>query len=973
LKYPENPRMNAETACVCLVAVLTASMVRAELTASESLAAGGGEDASLIMAETFTGYTTAEGHSGPSNRSVREGNTGFGSATGSGFENKVWRGGSEAVMPFAGLSAGGLMHSGVTGHPSGGGNAGVARLRSRMQRVASRNLLDRPPAESSYYLSAIVNVNHAESLTPGSWVAVGLRNDQAEGVGVGSGLHIGARMDEASRVYLTAGAGDRLFDLGAELESGEMARSHQVVLRLDVQSGAEDALSAWVARDGERELKPVLTRAPVSTCESVNDLSCFVMQSYSDAPGHANGVLVDHVRFGTSLASVTAIGDVAPRRLVSLDDPRALTDAEQFLEDLPFSFVFGGNSGRELLATWEHEVEPFSEGGREGRRMRWRDPETGLRVTCELTLWPEYEASEWVVYFENTGVEDTPILEDIQGLDLAVSVPSSRALRLRRSRGCTSGSAFAQSDFLPFDVGLHEGTELKIDPSHTYSEAHPVWPGKRFAGRSSEGALPFFNLDWEDGGVIGAIGWSGMWELTLERADGLLNLVAGQQKTHLRLRPGERVRTPRILLLRWEGTDRMAGHNQFRRLMLDHYVPRLDGEVVVPPLAYVPEVYALDDVNETNQLEMIEVAARFEDFEAYWLDAGWYGQDGKSWSNNRGSWVPKPGAFPRGVKTVGDAARAHGLGFVLWFEPETVARDSIVAREHPGFLLGSASRSLFNLGNPEARKWMTDLVSNHIKESGVTILRIDYNFPDPLSVWRAADAPDRQGITENFYIQGLYEQWDEWLRRHPGLAIDNVASGGRRIDLETISRSYSLWRSDSQNIGRPRPVEDQVQTAGLSLYVPLHAAGMHSFEPYAFRSAATMGLSARNVDLRALSEEEDKHVRRMLAQTKMLRPLWLGDYYPLFEISADERAWCGWQFHRPDLGKGFAMVFRREDSPYAAGEVDLRALDPQAEYKVWFVDEDRHEVLTGEQLQRWLVELGSQGSSRLMIYEQQAK
>ena len=30
---------------------------------------------------------------------------------------------------------------------------------------------------------------------------------------------------------------------------------------------------------------------------------------------------------------------------------------------------------------------------------------------------------------------------------------------------------------------------------------------------------------------------------------------------------------------------------------------------------------------------------------------------------------------------------------------------------------------------------------------------------------------------------------DELLRRHPGLAIDNCASGGRRIDIETIGRS----------------------------------------------------------------------------------------------------------------------------------------------------------------------------------------
>ena len=38
--------------------------------------------------------------------------------------------------------------------------------------------------------------------------------------------------------------------------------------------------------------------------------------------------------------------------------------------------------------------------------------------------------------------------------------------------------------------------------------------------------------------------------------------------------------------------------------------------------------------------------------------------------------------------------------------------------------------------------------------------------------------------------------WDELRRRHPGLWIDNCASGGRRIDLETLTRSLPLWPSD---------------------------------------------------------------------------------------------------------------------------------------------------------------------------------
>src|SRR5205823_8017603 len=104
---------------------------------------------------------------------------------------------------------------------------------------------------------------------------------------------------------------------------------------------------------------------------------------------------------------------------------------------------------------------------------------------------------------------------------------------------------------------------------------------------------------------------------------------------------------------------------------------------------------------------------------------------------------------------------------------------------------------LLNLGIPAARQYVTDMISRLIEEDGVTCYRQDFNT-DPAPFWKAADAPDRVGMTEIRHIEGLYAYWDELVARHPGLWIDNCASGGRRIDLETISRSIPLWRSDLQ-------------------------------------------------------------------------------------------------------------------------------------------------------------------------------
>ena len=87
---------------------------------------------------------------------------------------------------------------------------------------------------------------------------------------------------------------------------------------------------------------------------------------------------------------------------------------------------------------------------------------------------------------------------------------------------------------------------------------------------------------------------------------------------------------------------------------------------------------------------------------------------------------------------------------------------------------------------------------------------------DPLEYWHAADALDRQGITEVRHVEGYLAYWDELRRRHPDLLIDSCASGGRRNDLETMRRSVPLWRTD----WRCEPIGTQGCGYGIALWIP---------------------------------------------------------------------------------------------------------------------------------------------------------
>ena len=98
--------------------------------------------------------------------------------------------------------------------------------------------------------------------------------------------------------------------------------------------------------------------------------------------------------------------------------------------------------------------------------------------------------------------------------------------------------------------------------------------------------------------------------------------------------------------------------------------------------------------------------------------------------------------------------------------------------------------------------------------------------------------------------EGLCAFWKSLRSENPGLLIDNTSGGGNRIDLETCSLSFPLWRSDWNDIIEglkgeahwPRmALADQVMVSGLSLYIPFHTGPVWDVTPYSFRSAMTSG------------------------------------------------------------------------------------------------------------------------------------
>jgi len=311
---------------------------------------------------------------------------------------------------------------------------------------------------------------------------------------------------------------------------------------------------------------------------------------------------------------------------------------------------------------------------------------------------------------------------------------------------------------------------------------------------------------------------------------------------------------------------------------------------------------------------------------------------------------------------------------MLWFEPERVRKDSDWYRTHHDWVIDlQRDDCLFDLGNPAARTFLIDFISARIDEFGLGCYRQDFNM-DPRDFWRAADAPDRQGMGEIRHIEGLYAFWDGLLARHPGLWIDNCASGGRRIDLETVGRATPFWRTD----GPRDAVAHQCHTFGLMAWVPLSATSQdREGDDYEFRSSISSGLcvnwwhSGDGPQKPFYPEFPFAWGKRVLDQYLALRHLYYGDYYPLTPWSAEQSQWLGWQFDCPENGAGMIQVFRRQESIYESGRVQLHGLVPEAVYALTDLDTGTTTEASGRDLAEkgLLIALGTRPAAALVTYQ----
>ncbi len=598
-------------------------------------------------------------------------------------------------------------------------------------------------------------------------------------------------------------------------------------------------------------------------------------------------------------------------------------------------FNYGGRAFSD--GRWIHDIETLGGGADcDVYRSIYTAPDHVLQLQLAIRIYKDFPVVEWLPELVNIGNKPSGIVDDFQSLAFEYEVQSQnkekeyafKAVNIRRAFGSKNRrDDFVDQPFLLRD--RYPDNALVMDTDE---------------GRSSAVWLPFFGIDFSDQrGFNVGIGWSGAWSAKFKLNDSLC-VKAGMMKTHFRVLPGEKIRQPSIFIHYRDGLTVCEGQNQLRQFILKYHSPRdAHGKIIKTPLPIT--AWGGFPTNDTLAI-LQKVKEHGFDYDTFWIDAGWYGPDRwvspveyekSDWQSTVGDWrvnqVPHPGGF----RSIADAIHAQGMKFLLWVEIERVMPGTPVALAHPDWILSTKANPkslLLNLGKQEARDWAVETVATLVRDEGIDHYRQDFNF-NTIPYWAEKDAVDRQGISEAKYIAGLYEFWDTLRERFPDMLIDNCASGGRRIDFETMSRSICLWRADL--LGRPWfdcSEVNHTEIHYLTQWVPLHAGGVtvNSGDDYAFLSGITSGVSCSYPEFKAGYDYAWQ--KEMIANARRMMKYFYGDFYPLSAHPEDPKVWNAYQCHVPQSGDGFFIAFRRPECADAEIVLTLQDIESDGDYEL---------------------------------------
>ena len=594
---------------------------------------------------------------------------------------------------------------------------------------------------------------------------------------------------------------------------------------------------------------------------------------------------------------------------------------------------------------------------------------SGLEFILKTAFYYDYAALEWTVYVTNAASENSPIVSNFYGCKDYKFVGSDPTI-------LTNNSDFESSEapYRTDTITISDGETITDSP---------------YNGRSSDEAFPYYNFEYGDKGALIAVGWSSTWQTDFTYKDGVTTFSDKQKVFSSYIKPGEVARTPLTAMVLYDGRDKDRATNLWRNWFIDCNMYRDNGKDLVDP--FVAGVTSIKynemlNANTENQKESIKAYVDANvDIDVWWMDAGWYpcnepGSTNRDWRNT-GNWTPDTERFPDKFKEISEYANQNDIKTLLWFEPERVGMvytdgqaldDSCVKRE---WLIGYGEENesayeeryyrQLDIGNDECREWLKSQVAKVLTEGGISIYREDLNIGRSETNYNLYNAahPDRTGITENKCVQGHYDYWKYLIGLDQVELLDSCASGGHRLDIESMRLAVSLHPSDYNHNDM---IAKQVANYNLCSWIPFVGANSAEnrtmVDEYTLRSAYRPALV---LQYDPPSQQTDK-LNRLLTEWRGISKYFYDDIYQFTYETYSRNELYSYGYIDREAQEGYAMVYNRNEVEKNRF-IKLKGLNEDDTYEITFASGAAAVTATGTYLMNRGVKVKVKSSDILYI------
>lgn len=472
----------------------------------------------------------------------------------------------------------------------------------------------------------------------------------------------------------------------------------------------------------------------------------------------------------------------------------------------------------------------------------------------------------------------------------------------------------------------------------------------KLGSRAAMHTEPFFELglnepakEHEGNVVLGTIGWTGNFRFTFEvdNVGGLRVIPAiNPYASDYKLKAGETFTTPEFIF-----TTSTSGTSQASRNLHDwarrYQINMGEGD----------RMTLLNNWENTgfdfNQKSLAELMKDAKDLgvDMFLLDDGWFANKypRKDDHAGLGDWDVTHSKLPDGIPGLVRDAKAAGVKFGIWVEPEMVNPKSELFEKHPDWVIKQNNRETYyyrnqlvlDLSNPKVQDYVFGVVDRIMTENPeVAYFKWDCN--SPITNIHSPYLKNDQGKLYIDHVRGVYNVMSRIKAKYPNLPMMLCSGGGGRMDYEALKYFTEFWCSDDTD-----PYERLYIQWSLSKFFPAKAMGSHVTNwnkrtSVKFRtdvcSSCKLGF---DIDLKPIKGTADyQFLQQAVKNWTRLKPVILdGDQYRL--VSPYETDHCALNYVSKD--KSHAVVFAYNLHPRykePSQTVCFEGLNPDRTYKV---------------------------------------